>query len=74
MGPNRLIGLLATTIMEALNGLDERCVIVQPQHTFSKDCVVVSRRFGILLEPILGEVRQRAPDSARSRISLSCVS
>ena len=51
---------------------------VKPPQPFSKDCVEVSRRFGILLEPDC-EIRQRARDSARrdsarSRISLNCVS
>ena len=48
--------------------------IAKPLQPFSKDCFEVSRRFGsILLEPD-GEIRQRARDSAQSRISLSCVS
>jgi hypothetical protein len=68
------VGLLATTIMEVLKRLNKRGLSrVKPPNTFSKDCVEVSKRFSILLEPI-GEVRQRARDSARSRISLSCVS
>ena len=58
------MGLLAMTITEVLKRLDKRCVIqVKPPQPFSKDCVEVSRKFGILLEPI-GEIRQCAHDRA----------